>query len=72
MNDIREDTPSPFGRGQGEGLRICETCDPHPPRFYLGFALSGSRFAASSPKGRGRGLQNPIFHCEDGERPNKT
>jgi hypothetical protein len=30
--------PSPSGRGQGEGRSICHN-------FYLGFALSGSRFA---------------------------
>src|ERR1051326_7032315 len=44
--DIEDDSPSPYGRGQGEGLRICLG-------FYLGFAraslLAG---AATSPGGR--------------------
>src|SRR5206468_10830943 len=27
---VAEDPPSPSGRGQGEGSRFDETCDPHP------------------------------------------
>jgi NADH-quinone oxidoreductase subunit F len=54
---------SPFGRGRGagagEGLSLDEflkSCDPHPAGFSLGFALSGSRFAAGRPLPGGEGL----------------
>jgi hypothetical protein len=46
---IAEDSPSPCGRGQGEGLRICTD-------FHLGFALSGSRSARPSPAASRRPL----------------
>src|SRR5690242_3434201 len=38
---LRLRAPSPFGRGQGESLRICRNSDPHPTRSNLCFALSG-------------------------------
>src|SRR5262249_46332649 len=39
------------GAAAGEGLSVDEflKCDPHPAGFSLGFALSGSRFAAGRP-----------------------
>ena len=51
-------SPSPSGRGQGEGHKISFDSDHHPTRRHLGFALSGSRFAARwpLPKGEAFGL----------------
>src|SRR5437667_653483 len=58
-------SPSPSGRGQGEGLKIRKD-------FSLGFALSGSRFARPSPGAPARWLSRRPLLEEEGLVPDSV